>query len=141
MTSWVALLRGVNAGGITVRSTDLAELFTGLGFDSVRTVLASGNVAFEAAGGASARAKLKARIEKGLRERFEYDAWIVLVTEDELSAAVDAFPFDESDANRSRGSCSAWTRRRATNWRPRRGTWMPRPTRSRQARGSSTGTR
>lgn len=100
MTSWVALLRGVNVGGITVRSADLAELFAGLGFDSVRTVLASGNVAFEAAGGASARANLKTKIESALRERFEYDAWIVLVTEDELSAAVDAFPFDESDANR-----------------------------------------
>ena len=27
MTRWVALLRGVNVGGITMRSADLAELF------------------------------------------------------------------------------------------------------------------
>ncbi len=27
MTTWVALLRGVNVGGITVRSADLAALF------------------------------------------------------------------------------------------------------------------
>ncbi|MCH6229608.1 DUF1697 domain-containing protein [Microbacterium sp. CFH 31415] len=48
MTTWVALLRGVNVGGITIRSADLAEVFAELGFESVRTVLASGNVVFEA---------------------------------------------------------------------------------------------
>ncbi|MDY0909750.1 DUF1697 domain-containing protein [Microbacterium sp. CFBP9034] len=100
MTAWVALLRGVNVGGITIRSADLAELFTGLGFAAVRTVLASGNVVFEAEAAASARAKLKARIEQALRDRFGYDAWIVLVTADELAAAADAFPFDETDAAR-----------------------------------------
>ena len=45
MTAWVALLRGVNVGGITIRNADLAALMRDdLGFDDVRTVLASGNV-------------------------------------------------------------------------------------------------
>lgn len=100
MTEWVALLRGVNVGGITIRNAELAEVFTGLGFAAVRTVLASGNVSFEADAAASARAKLKASIEKALHERFGYEAWIVLVTADELRAAADAFPFDEKDAAR-----------------------------------------
>jgi uncharacterized protein (DUF1697 family) len=39
MADWVALLRGVNVGGITIRSADLAGVFRDLGFDSVRTVL------------------------------------------------------------------------------------------------------
>ena len=48
MTAWVALLRGVNVGGITIRSADLAALFRDdLGFGSVRTSLASGTVRFE----------------------------------------------------------------------------------------------
>ena len=47
MTSYIALLRGVNVGGITVKSAELGELFDGLGFEGVRTVLASGNVVFE----------------------------------------------------------------------------------------------
>ena len=98
MTAWVALLRGVNVGGITIRSADLAEVFRGLGFDAVRTVLASGNVTFETDAGA--RAALKADIETALRDRFGYDAWIVLVTQDELAAAIDGFPFDETDAAR-----------------------------------------
>ena len=63
MTVWIALLRGVNVGGVTIRSADLADLFRSLGFEGVRTVLASGNVRFETGGGSSARAKLKSRIE------------------------------------------------------------------------------
>jgi len=90
----------VNVGGITIRNADLAAVFTGLGFDDVRTVLASGNVSFDAPGEASARAKLKASIEKALCDRFGYDAWIVLVTADELTAATEAFPFDDADAAR-----------------------------------------
>lgn len=94
---WVALLRGVNVGGVTIRSADLAALFTELGFDAVKTFLASGNVRFTAGG---ARSDLKKRIEKALRDRFGYDAWIVLVSRDELAEAVASFPFDAADSSR-----------------------------------------
>ena len=95
MTAWVALLRGVNVGGVTIRNADLAALMRDeLGFEDVRTILASGNVAFEADAGLSARRKLKASIEGALRERFGYDAWIVLVTRTEVEKAIAAFPFD-----------------------------------------------
>ncbi|MWB99716.1 DUF1697 domain-containing protein [Agromyces seonyuensis] len=98
MTDWIALLRGVNVGGITVRSAELAELFRDLGFEGVRTVLASGNVAF-ASDDADAGA-LKSRIEAALGERFGYDAWIVLLTREALAAAADGFPFDADDPSR-----------------------------------------
>jgi uncharacterized protein (DUF1697 family) len=101
MTDWVALLRGVNVGGITIRSADLSALFRDeLGLDSVKTFLASGNVRFESETATSGRADLKASIEKALRSRFGYDAWIVLVTVAELERAVEKFPFDETDAAR-----------------------------------------
>lgn len=100
MTEWVALLRGVNVNGITIRSADLSALLRDLGLHDVRTFLASGNAAFHADDPISARAALKARIERGLEERFGYDAWIVLLTRPELAAAADAFPFDEADAAR-----------------------------------------
>lgn len=100
MTTWVALLRGVNVNGVTVKSADLAALFGDLGFDGVRTVLASGNVRFAADVEVDEREGLKTRIEQGLRDRFGYDAWIVLVTLDELRAAADAFPFDAEDPSR-----------------------------------------
>ncbi|WP_368497416.1 DUF1697 domain-containing protein [Herbiconiux sp. A18JL235] len=99
MTKWVALLRGVNVGGITVKSAELGALFRELGFEGVKTVLASGNVLFETdEGGTTAKdAALKKRIEKGLGERFGYDAWIVLLEHDRLAGIVEAYPFDETD--------------------------------------------
>ena len=101
MTAWVALLRGVNVGGITIRSADLAALFRdGLGFEDVCTYLASGNVRFETDAAAGARAKVKATIETALRERFGYEAWVVLVTLAELERAIERFPFDASDGKR-----------------------------------------
>lgn len=92
---YVALLRGVNVGGITIRSADLTELFVGLGFEDVRTYLASGNARFTS--DAADRAELKAMIEGALAERFGYEAWIVLVTLDELRRARDELPFDAAD--------------------------------------------
>jgi uncharacterized protein (DUF1697 family) len=98
MTRYIALLRGVNVGGITIRSADLRALFEELGFDDVRTVLASGNVVFST--DRSDAAKLKSRIERALSERFGYDAWIVLVAHDRLAGVIDDFPFDAGDAGR-----------------------------------------
>jgi len=92
MTSYVALLRGVNVGGITVKSAPLADLFRSLGFENVRTVLASGNVVFDSP--ETDAGALKSRIEAALRERFGYDAWIVLLTREKLHEIVAAFPFD-----------------------------------------------
>ena len=92
MTVYVALLRGVNVGGITVKSAELGELFRSLGFGGVRTVLASGNVVF--ASDEADAAALKAHIETALRERFGYDAWIVLLTREKLAEIVADFPFD-----------------------------------------------
>jgi uncharacterized protein (DUF1697 family) len=94
MTVWVALLRGVNVGGVTIRSAELREVFEGLGFDAVRTVLASGNVVFQSAG---PRGPLAARIEAALGARFDYEAKLVLVTVGEVQTAIDGFPFDEQD--------------------------------------------
>jgi uncharacterized protein (DUF1697 family) len=91
MSDWVALLRGVNVGGITIRSADLVDVFRGLGLTNVRTVLASGNVLFDSA---NPETELKARIESALEERFGYDAWILLRTPAEIGRVIDEFPFE-----------------------------------------------
>lgn len=99
MTRYAALLRGVNVGGVTVTSTELALVFRDLGFTQVKTVLASGNVLFESAAGdtRAQQAALKASIEKALGERFGYDAWIVLIEHDALTGIIDGFPYAEVD--------------------------------------------
>ncbi|NQX29314.1 DUF1697 domain-containing protein [Microbacteriaceae bacterium VKM Ac-2854] len=95
MTRWIALLRGVNVGGITVKSAELAELFRSLGLEAVKTVLASGNVAFDSD---EDEATLKPLIEKGLSDRFGYTAWIVLRTQAALAEAAAGYPFEREDA-------------------------------------------
>jgi uncharacterized protein (DUF1697 family) len=85
----------VNVGGITVRSAELLDLFGELGFANVRTVLASGNVLFD---GDDPAKDLKARIERALRARFGYDAWIVLLDRPALERIAAAYPFERDDA-------------------------------------------
>lgn len=92
MTRYVALLRGINVGGINILMADLKQVLAGCGFAGVRTVLASGNVLFDAE--ETDRAALKARVEACLREAFGYDAWIVLTDVDALRSVVEAYPFD-----------------------------------------------
>ncbi|GAB3613115.1 DUF1697 domain-containing protein [Humibacter ginsengisoli] len=99
MTRYIALLRGINVGGRTIKSAELAEVFRSLGYDSVKTVLASGNVVFEAEGEASARRAeaLRSDIEKALSDAFGYDAKVHVLDTDALAAIVDAYPFPERD--------------------------------------------
>jgi uncharacterized protein (DUF1697 family) len=100
VTEWVALLRGVNVGSITVRSADLRRVLEDLGLDGVRTVLASGNATFASPTPAARRDTLKKRIEGALRAEFDYDAWVLLFTRSELAHAADRFPFDAADDTR-----------------------------------------
>ena len=96
-TRFVALLRGVNVGGVTITSVALAETFAGEGFYNVRTVLASGNVAFDAARNVSEANDIKATIEAALRRDFHYDAWIVLRKQLQLAQIVSDYPFARAD--------------------------------------------
>jgi len=88
----VALLRGVNVGGINLKMAEVAEVFRGLGLESVKTVLASGNVLFDSP---RAPRTLVPEIEKGLRERFGYEAWVQVRPVTEIKRIIDAYPFPE----------------------------------------------
>lgn len=92
MTRYTALLRGINVGGINIKMADLRDAFSELGFTEVRTVLASGNVLFDAA--ASDPRQLKATIEQALSERFGYDAWVFVFELSVIRDVVAAYPFD-----------------------------------------------
>jgi uncharacterized protein (DUF1697 family) len=97
-TRHVALLRGVNVNGITIKSADLKALFVELGFGAVRTVLASGNVLFDT--DEPDAAALRTRIEAALRKRFGYDAWIVLLTQKTVADMAAGYPFERIDEER-----------------------------------------
>lgn len=90
MTRFVALLRGVNVGGVTIKMADLASLVSGLGYTDVKTVLASGNVLFTTPDAAAAA---KPALEAALRTRFGYEAWVHVLTVEALRKLIAAYPF------------------------------------------------
>jgi uncharacterized protein (DUF1697 family) len=95
MTRYVALLRGINVGGnVLIKMTDLAELVRGLGYDDVKTVLASGNVLFTTK---DAAATARRKLEAALTQRFGYEAWVQVLSVTRLRAIVDAYPFDRRE--------------------------------------------
>jgi uncharacterized protein (DUF1697 family) len=89
MTKFAAFLRGVNLGKRTVKSAELKAAFEAMGFAGAKTLLASGNVAFETDGDKG----LAARIEKGLAEKFGFEIGVVLRSQAELEAMIAADPF------------------------------------------------
>lgn len=91
MTSYAAFLRGVNVGGVNLKMAEVAAALTGAGFTHVRTILASGNVLLQSPAGAGA---VRKRAEAALRERFGYDAWVLVYDLDTVRAVVDAYPFE-----------------------------------------------
>ena len=91
MTRYAAFLRGVNVGGINLKMANVADALTEAGFAAVRTILASGNILLESPAGADA---VRAKAESALRQRFGYDAWVLVYPVETVRALVDGYPFE-----------------------------------------------
>ena len=91
-STYVAFLRGINVGGNTLISMeDLKRAFESLGFKNIKTVLASGNVIFEAP--KSDPATLTKKIEQKLETQFGSTITVMLRTGEEIQALIDLNPF------------------------------------------------
>ncbi|MDD4866766.1 MAG: DUF1697 domain-containing protein [Mycobacterium sp.] len=90
MIRYAAFLRGVNVGGINLKMADVAAALTETGFADVRTILASGNVLLD---GPQDVAAVREKAEAALRDRFGYDAWVLVYDIDTVRAVVDGYPF------------------------------------------------
>ena len=88
---YIALLRGINVGGHTVKMDALRRHFESLDLSNVRTYIQSGNVFFTS--GEPERAALSERIERHLRNALGYDVPVCLRTVAELEQVVAADPF------------------------------------------------
>lgn len=89
---WVAFLRGINVGGHKpVRMDDLRTAFEEMGFQDIKTILASGNVLFESPD--EANAALRTKIEETLKRTAGYEIGVLLRTTEELLHLVDLRPF------------------------------------------------
>lgn len=100
MARYVALLRGINVGrNKRVAMADLRTLLADLGFTAVRTHLNSGNAVFSAP--EAQPAELAERITAAIAERLGLHVACVVLTDDELRAAIAAHPFAEIATNGS----------------------------------------
>lgn len=91
---YVALLRGINVGGRTIKMSDLKLCFEKLGFQDIATVLQTGNVVFTSD---KSPTVLKPIIETGLTKTFNYPAFVLIVSLDSLRTIIDAYPFADHD--------------------------------------------
>jgi uncharacterized protein (DUF1697 family) len=90
MRQYIAFLRGIN-GGLTLKMADLRKLFESLGFTNIKTVLATGNVIFDAAQGT--RMEIANQIERAIASTYSYETVAILYTKDELGDLIEADPF------------------------------------------------
>jgi uncharacterized protein (DUF1697 family) len=96
VSTYVALLRGVNVGGNNkLPMADLRAHFESLGFDNVRTLIQSGNVVFE-----TPHTPTNQQIELSIENRFAISTRIALRTPHELQRVVAEVPSTMTDAGK-----------------------------------------
>lgn len=96
MTTYVALLRGVNLGKRQLKMEDLRGIASSLNLEAARTYIASGNLLFRSG---RSEAALKAELEKALAEHMGAKVRVMIRTADEIAAVVRANPFDKEAPN------------------------------------------
>jgi uncharacterized protein (DUF1697 family) len=93
MTTYLVLLRGINVGGKNpVPMARLRDLLEGLGYSSVSTYIASGNVILRSD---KAPAAIKAEVEAALPRTFDLHSEkidVLVLTVDQLRAVIAAKP-------------------------------------------------
>ncbi|OLZ67442.1 hypothetical protein AV521_24050 [Streptomyces sp. IMTB 2501] len=96
MTTYAALLRGINVGGSKkLPMADLRALLTGLGHTGVRTYLQSGQAVFTA--GHGDEESLAAELTRSIEERFGFRADVLVRDHAYLRAVAEACPFPAAD--------------------------------------------
>lgn len=92
MTSYLALLRGINVGGANkVPMRDLRALLEDLGYENVRTYLQSGNVLLD--GRSATSRKLATEIEDAISNAFDLTIPVIVRTQRELEHVATGNPW------------------------------------------------
>lgn len=93
MSKHIAFLRAINVGGHNIKMDILRQLFESLGFSSVETFIASGNIIFESK---TANSKSLAKnIEKKLHEDLGYETTTFIRTITEVAEIAQYMPFPQ----------------------------------------------
>ena len=100
MTTFIALLRGINVGGNRMLPmADLRECISAAGFDRVRSYIASGNLIVDGTGTAiGVESRIAAAIAKAMAVKVE----CIVRTTSEWQALIAANPWQEAARERPR---------------------------------------
>jgi uncharacterized protein (DUF1697 family) len=99
MTAFVALLRAVNVGGTgKLPMSELKAMCEQLGFTTVRTYIASGNVVFASR---KSEAAVKAALEKRLAAHAGKAVGVLVRSAAEMAQVLDDNPFPKAAPNRT----------------------------------------
>ena len=99
MASFIALLRAVNVGGTgKLPMSELKAMCEALGFEGVRTYIASGNVVFASD---ESEAHVKAALETQLRNHTGKPVDVLVRTAAEMAAVLASNPFRDRAPNRT----------------------------------------
>lgn len=94
MAEYSVFLRGINVGGIRVPMPELRTVLEGIGARDVTTWLATGNVRLTFDGTVE---ELVAASEKAIGEAFNYNAYVLVRSADELANIVATWPYSADD--------------------------------------------
>jgi uncharacterized protein (DUF1697 family) len=92
VNKYIAFLRGINVGGQkTIKMEELKKTFEAMGFANVKTLLASGNVLFDAP--MTSKNTLATEIEETLEKTFGHEIGVLIRTIESLQKLADDNPF------------------------------------------------
>ncbi|MEO1287843.1 MAG: DUF1697 domain-containing protein [Chloroflexota bacterium] len=96
----IALLRGINVGGHKkIKMADLRQMMDDAGFSTVKTVLASGNVAFDS--DSDNLDELKATLETQIEARFGFPVPVLVFPKQQITDLIGADPFEGIDVTKA----------------------------------------
>jgi uncharacterized protein (DUF1697 family) len=90
MAKYIALIRGVNVGGVVLKMEALRRILEYIGFSKVSTYIQSGNAVFESA--ETNKRRMEAEIAREIRHEIDRDVVVIVKTVDELRRIVAAHP-------------------------------------------------
>ena len=95
---WAAMLRGINLGKRQLKSAELKAVVEGMGYTDVKTILASGNVVFEA--GDAAPEAIERDLHAALAKETGLKSEVFVRNRADLERLVEANPFPDEARER-----------------------------------------
>lgn len=89
---YVALLRGIGPGNPNMRNENLREVFEGLGFQKVQSVISSGNIIFES--NRSDIKQMEAELEAAWTAILSFTSTTIIKSQQEIQTIAKANPFE-----------------------------------------------